>query len=68
MRKPLVPPLPLKLLRGGSHRFESPPPALPAKMFTWERGWYVDVVANPSASTEMGGSNVAVSEGVSNSA
>jgi hypothetical protein len=64
-RKPLVPPLPLKLLQGSSHRFESPLPALPARCFTWDRGWYIDVVANPSASSDMGSPNVPASEGVS---
>src|SRR5258706_5566613 len=68
IRKPLVPPLPLKPLHGGSHRFESSPPALPAKLFTWGRGWYVDVVPNPSASSDVSNANVPASEGVSNSA
>ena len=46
--KPLVPPL--KGLNRVSRRFESPPPALPEQWYTWDRGWYVDVVGNPSAS------------------
>ena len=55
----------LKHLKGVSRRFESPLPALPERWFTWDRGWYVDVVANPSAS-DMGSPNVLASEGVSN--
>jgi hypothetical protein len=57
---------PLKLLNGVSRRLESRPPELPERCFTWDRGWYVDVVANPSASTStLDSANVVASEGVS---